>query len=227
MKTLSNTLVAATALFLFSCSNGDNNTSAETASQPAASVSNESSSAANPTDLKLETLPTAETSAETPSPAASNVALNPAHGEPGHNCAIPVGAPLDGSSSGTVSMGDLQITPLPDNNTSSQPAQTASSAAPAPSSSGTPMLNPPHGQPGHDCAVPVGEPLNASARSSIQTAPAPAAKSNTAPQQTHITSVPRFNPAAAQTGAVAAGTNPPHGQPGHDCAIPVGAPLNR
>src|SRR5690606_34408873 len=28
------------------------------------------------------------------------------------------------------------------------------------------VLNPPHGQPGHDCAIPVGEPLNGQAPSS-------------------------------------------------------------
>ncbi|MDZ7846448.1 MAG: hypothetical protein U5L96_06615 [Owenweeksia sp.] len=32
--------------------------------------------------------------------------------------------------------------------------------------------------------------------------------------------------AATQTNSDVA-VNPPHGQPGHDCAIPVGAPLNQ
>ena len=34
------------------------------------------------------------------------------------------------------------------------------------------------------------------------------------------------NPDAANQ-PTAAGMNPPHGQPGHDCAIPVGAPLKK
>jgi hypothetical protein len=29
-----------------------------------------------------------------PQPANGNVRLNPAHGQPGHDCAIPVGQPL-------------------------------------------------------------------------------------------------------------------------------------
>ncbi len=64
----------------------------------------------------------------------------------------------------------------------------------------TAQLNPPHGEPGHDCAVPVGAPLN-----SGNTAPAVA---------------PSSQPANAN-----AKLNPPHGEPGHDCAVPVGAPL--
>lgn len=66
----------------------------------------------------------------------ATVKLNPAHGQPGHDCAIPVGQPLP--SSVGVNVPNV-------NNT----------AAPK-----TVKLNPPHGQPGHDCAVPVGDPLN-------------------------------------------------------------------
>jgi len=60
-------------------------------------------------------------------------------------------------------------------------------------------VNPPHGQPGHDCAIPVGGPLN-----------------NSSPVVIPSTSTPVKTPL---------GMNPPHGQPGHDCAITVGAPL--
>lgn len=66
----------------------------------------------------------------------ATVKLNPAHGQPGHDCAIPVGQPLPSS----VGVNAPNV-----NNT----------AAPK-----TVKLNPPHGQPGHDCAVPVGDPLN-------------------------------------------------------------------
>ena len=61
-----------------------------------------------------------------------------------------------------------------------------------------PGMNPPHGQPGHDCSIAVGSPLSSS----------PVAKP--------FTSTP------VQT---APGMNPPHGQPGHDCSIAVGSPL--
>ncbi|HZH87359.1 MAG TPA: hypothetical protein VFD77_08580 [Brumimicrobium sp.] len=66
----------------------------------------------------------------------SGAKLNPAHGEPGHDCAVPVGQPLP-SAGGT----DLPVVNQP-------------------SSKKAVVLNPAHGEPGHDCAVPVGQPLN-------------------------------------------------------------------
>lgn len=66
--------------------------------------------------------------------ASGNV--NPPHGQPGHRCDIPVGAPLDGGG-GSVKSG-------------SQPGvQNAQK----------PAINPPHGQPFHRCDVKVGDPL--------------------------------------------------------------------
>lgn len=71
-------------------------------------------------------------------------------------------------------------------------------------------LNPAHGLPGHRCDIPVGARLDA-------------------PPQSNPTAAPRLPaptlPLPSAPGLVAAGTNPPHGQPGHDCSIPVGAPL--
>lgn len=72
--------------------------------------------------------------------------LNPPHGEPGHDCAIAVGAPLNGSPAANAP----QSAPP----TMNFPTSTAPVSAP-----GGPRLNPPHGQPGHDCAVQVGAPL--------------------------------------------------------------------
>ncbi|PKR80858.1 hypothetical protein CW751_06720 [Brumimicrobium salinarum] len=62
-------------------------------------------------------------------------------------------------------------------------------------------INPPHGEPGHDCAVKVGDPLP-SANTTIST---------------------ELNQ-PSMDGSVK--LNPPHGQPGHDCAVKVGEPLN-
>jgi hypothetical protein len=73
-------------------------------------------------------------------PQNGKVMLNPAHGQPGHDCAVAVGAPLNApASQPTVT-----------------PAITTSAAAPT---SSTVRLNPAHGEPGHDCAVEVGKPL--------------------------------------------------------------------
>ncbi len=91
---------------------------------------------------------------------------------------------------------------------------TANAAPPPPAaapSNGNVKLNPAHGQPGHDCAIAVGAPLNG------KRAAAP-----TAPQAKPVMNVaPAAAPAKGGSGRV----NPAHGQPGHDCAVAVGAPL--
>jgi hypothetical protein len=95
-------------------------------------------------DTKTETTTSgAEFGTKTETPATSEaIAKNPAHGQPGHRCDIPVGAPLN-----------------------SPPANT-NSASPVINNSGSPVINggtakinPPHGQPGHRCDVKVGDPL--------------------------------------------------------------------
>lgn len=70
---------------------------------------------------------------------AGNVKLNPAHGQPGHSCSVPVGAPLTAAAAATAP----------------QPAQMAP-VSPAAAPQGQQLLpngqvNPPHGQPGHVC----------------------------------------------------------------------------
>ena len=100
----------------------------------------------------------------------------------------------------------------------------ASTPAPMATASG---INPPHGQPGHRCDIPVGQPLNSK--------PATAA----APQNinTNGNNIVQIDPNAVSPGKItldnngkqaktAPGMNPPHGQPGHRCDIPVGQPLN-
>lgn len=81
---------------------------------------------------------------QNPTPSANGAAnLNPPHGEPGHDCAVPVGQPLTSNSGAGVT-----------NPTINAPTFNA------PKSNSTAKLNPAHGEPGHDCAVPVGQPLN-------------------------------------------------------------------
>src|SRR5690554_1142804 len=71
-------------------------------------------------------------------PVNNGVTLNPPHGEPGHDCAVPVGQPLNAAAGANVNAPTVN-TPKVNNNV---------------------RLNPAHGEPGHDCAVPVGQPLN-------------------------------------------------------------------
>lgn len=101
-----------------------------------------------------------------------------------------------------------------------------SSPSPAPMAT-APGMNPPHGQPGHRCDIPVGQPLNG------QPAAAPATQNINVGNN----NVVQIDPNAVSPGKItidnngkqvktAPGMNPPHGQPGHRCDIPVGQPLN-
>ena len=73
--------------------------------------------------------------------------MNPAHGQPGHDCAIPVGAPLGSAPAAS------QVT--------TQTATPAITTTPAASSVITPAgMNPPHGEAGHRCDITVGQPLD-------------------------------------------------------------------
>lgn len=99
--------------------------------------------------------------------SASGTKLNPAHGEPGHRCEIPVGAPLD-SEPGSYVEPNLSVTPT------TPPAPTAAPSIMPPITTTTPPdydksltpaqmlakgLNPPHGEAGHKCEIAVGAPL--------------------------------------------------------------------
>ncbi|MCP9199139.1 hypothetical protein MKO06_04415 [Gramella sp. GC03-9] len=69
---------------------------------------------------------------------SSDLKYNPAHGEEGHRCDLPVGAPLDQPKASQQQ--DMTISPVR-------------------LKSAMPKINPPHGEPGHDCSVPVGAEL--------------------------------------------------------------------
>ncbi|WGQ07580.1 hypothetical protein QG516_13485 [Pedobacter gandavensis] len=96
------------------------------------------------------------------------------------------------------------------------------SASPTMASGEKPANNPAHGQPFHDCALPVGAPLNASTA-----APAPSTGTATsAPVAVPQTAAPAATAPSTPVNQKEAKLNPAHGLPGHDCAIPVGAPLS-
>ncbi|HLG36365.1 MAG TPA: hypothetical protein VI757_15920 [Bacteroidia bacterium] len=105
------------------------------------------------------------------------------------------------------------------------PAQTNTTAAGA---------NPPHGQPGHRCDIAVGAPLNSPPAAPPSPAPAPTAPTSGMPTPSFsptpmvpVTAPPPAPSAPPAPVVTAPGMNPPHGQPGHDCAIAVGAPLKK
>jgi len=94
----------------------------------------------------------------------------------------------------------------------------------SPSVATAPGMNPPHGQPGHRCDIPVGQPLSSSPANQ------PAATQNVTVNGNNPIQIDpgMVNPANSKSNPVktAPGMNPPHGQPGHRCDIPVGQPLN-
>ncbi|WP_316746968.1 hypothetical protein [Pedobacter gandavensis] len=92
-------------------------------------------------------------------------------------------------------------------------------AGPVTASGEKPANNPAHGQPFHDCALPVGAPLNAQTATPANGS-APAAPV-VVPQTAPVTAEPKV-PANQKEAKL----NPAHGLPGHDCALPVGAPLS-
>lgn len=113
-----------------------------------------------------------------------------------------------------------------------QPATASQTLTPNPQQVVTKKgMNPPHGQPGHRCDIAVGAPLNSPVAKPNQPKIGSATTQQLDPSlfTTQTTTQPSgtpaiLNPDGAQT-TTAPGMNPPHGQPGHQCGIAVGAPL--
>ncbi len=100
--------------------------------------------------------------------------MNPAHGKPGHRCDIPVGAPLNSPPQKTAQ--NMQVNPAMQKSMQIQP-QVVANNQPRPKTA--PGMNPPHGEAGHRCDIPVGQPLNSAPQASTTaTTPAPAATTN-------------------------------------------------
>lgn len=87
--------------------------------------------------------------------------------------------------------------------------------------------NPPHGEPGHRCDIPVGASLDTPPMEGY-TPPSGSATPIQAAPQTGTSPVFNNQPSAQQPASSTAvkNPNPPHGEPGHRCDIPVGASLD-
>lgn len=150
-----------------------------------------------------------------PAPVATAPGMNPPHGQPGHRCDIAVGQPLNGQTAAPAAQNitvngnnTIQIDPnavspgkiMIDNN--GKQVKTA------------PGMNPPHGQPGHRCDIPVGQPLSSKPESQPTATPIEqkvAAPLPASQQALAIGEKPKLNPA--------------HGEPFHDCSLKVGDPF--
>ncbi|MBY0487273.1 MAG: hypothetical protein K2P85_08835 [Flavobacteriaceae bacterium] len=100
-------------------------------------------------------------------PVVVGKGMNPSHGQPGHRCDIPVGAPLNSPPGKAPATQPSASTTISSKNpsgavTSNGATITTTNNTPAPSVSPivtAPGMNPPHGQEGHLCSVAVGAPL--------------------------------------------------------------------
>lgn len=147
MKKLLYAAMVASSMTLFAACNSEPDAAQQTATETIAPTPGTEPNSLTPGNVEQSAVaPTQPVNATPTQPAGGNVALNPEHGKPGHDCAIAVGAPL----------GSKPATPV-----AAPQAAPAVNVAPsgAPASTGSGKINPAHGQPGHDCAVAVGAPL--------------------------------------------------------------------
>lgn len=157
---------------LLGCDNGkntDTNTDASATDQATIQTENVNTDSSQQTGISEPATVQASQPAGAPVSASSAAGMNPAHGEPNHRCDIAVGAPLNsppGKNStaaptiatptvGTPSSPIISDPNINSGNTQSIPS-TPSPAAKIPTAPG---MNPPHGEPGHDCSIAVGSPL--------------------------------------------------------------------
>lgn len=94
------------------------------------------------------------------------------------------------------------------------------------------ILNPPHGEPGHSCDIPVGSPLNSAplntsvVQSSSNTAPVEVTPVSGSSVVSSIQNTEVVKSSSRQSFfSLVPTVNPPHGNLGHRCDLPVGAPL--
>lgn len=156
--------VSCAAFALASCGDtkkepaADNPQTEESAALPVSEESQTTES--NSSQLEVVDMSESGSSAET-------AGKNPPHGEPGHRCDIPVGAPLDSPAGGGGTA--VPTTPAASSGAASasgsgpflvnDEAKQRMGGTPSGSSAGSGQVNPPHGQPGHRCDIPVGQPL--------------------------------------------------------------------
>ena len=188
---------------------------------------------------------TVNPSAPTAIPASTG-ALNPAHGQPGHRCDIAVGAPLSSAPATTsvnTATAPQKLNPAhgqpghrcdiavgaPLNSTPAKPATVNSQPATNPSTTPAgvkPKVNPAHGQPFHRCDIAVGAPLDAPSPLKTENKPA-GVPVPPLPTTTSVRPDSSLVPLTADSSGNLVRLNPAHGQPGHDCKIPVGKPLKQ
>ncbi len=151
MKILLPTFLLATLITVVAC---NNNNTAETETiaptQPVSTGVNDTIN--NAAGVNTNSVPVAPSTIQ---PQQGGVALNPPHGQPGHNCDIEVGKPLNSAPTSNTAP-PIMTTPA-----QSPTVVPSNPSTPLPSgiNSGQVKLNPAHGLPGHRCDIAVGAAL--------------------------------------------------------------------
>jgi hypothetical protein len=143
------------SLFLTSCKNEESNLVEPQKNEVDSAVFLESLNG-SPTSQPVVTTSEGAISATSGQNTTTPNGMNPPHGQPGHRCEIAVGAPLNSAPAAKVTTpavnpAPVQSVPTPEMKTTSTTPTTATKTLPG--------MNPPHGQPGHLCEIPVGQPL--------------------------------------------------------------------
>ena len=144
---MKNIVLPTFALIIISFTACHTNTPEDDATtSPATSIATDTTTSTSNDTTEATVTTNNKTTSPLPDPQRASTALNPQHGQPGHRCDIAVGAPLNSPTQSIQqtmpATPTLPLPPLPPANTS-----------------GSVRLNPAHGQPGHDCTIPVGQPL--------------------------------------------------------------------
>lgn len=117
-----------------------------------------------PTATQNQQVMTTTNPANTTTVPETKPGMNPPHGQPGHRCDLPVGAPLNGSAPATTSnqtnktysvtpVGNATTTKVENSNIQTTPPKPVAQTT-LPGMEGKP--NPAHGETGHRCDIPVG-----------------------------------------------------------------------
>jgi copper chaperone CopZ len=110
------------------------------------------------------------------------------------------------------------ITPTPTGIEGLQNNNAVNNTKTAPADNSNLIYNPAHGEAGHDCSIAVGALLKKNPQpAAVKVQPQPQSQTVTATQPVVATE---------KTSSKSEKLNPAHGQPGHDCAVAVGAPLS-
>jgi len=151
-------LSVLSSILFFSCKKDEEVKPVEETQQPAQPFSGEAWLKQRVGNQGQQVQPVQQQTAQAATQTAAG--MNPPHGQPGHRCEIPVGAPLNSKPAQNTQ--SQKTTPVVNQKPIEQPVMNINSKSGSTTIVGTstpPGMNPPHGQEGHRCDIAVGAPL--------------------------------------------------------------------